>query len=234
MLKFLFWSLLVVNGVIYAYGHGYLGSFHGNEHEPQRLRAQVNTDKLTLVSAAQAEAAAAQAGASSSEEQAATPPAEKKDLVACTEIGNFSELQARRFENQLGEFDFGARQTRLPVPTTEVTQHVVYIPSQGSKDAADRKAAELKELGVTNFYIIPDNGPMKWAISLGVFKSDAAAQTLLAGLNKQGVHSARVGGRGPTVNRYAYQFRQIETGVRAQLDKLRQAYGGIDIRTCKP
>jgi hypothetical protein len=232
VLKFLFWGLVAVNGVLFAYGQGYLGKFKGNEHEPARLKSQVNTDKQTLISAAQAQANADKAAPAQAADTAAAPPA-TADLVACTEIGNFSEAQTRRFEGQLGEFGFGERQTRVAVPTTDVTQHVVYIPSQGSKEAAEKKAAELKNLGITNFYIMPDAGPMKWAISLGVFKTDAAAQTLLAGLNKQGVHSARVSGRGPTVNRYAYQFRQIGSDVRAQLDKLRTAYSGIDIRTCK-
>ena len=51
-MKFIFWLLLAINGVLFAYGRGYLGNFKGNEREPARMKAQVSPGKLTLVSAA--------------------------------------------------------------------------------------------------------------------------------------------------------------------------------------
>ena len=57
---------------------------------------------------------------------------------------------------------------------------------------AERRAAELRELGVTDFYIMPADSALKYAISLGMFKTEAGAQALLAKLVKQGVHTARI------------------------------------------
>ncbi|HZV63913.1 MAG TPA: SPOR domain-containing protein [Telluria sp.] len=224
MLKFIFWSLLCINGALLAYGQGYLGTFKGNEREPARIKNQLNPDKLALVTADKANAAALTAL------DAAKPAAAP---VACVEIGSFSAAEARRFEVKLEELALGERQTRQNVASQDLTSHIVYIPPLGSKDAADKKAAELKNLGVTNYFIMSDNSPMKWGISLGVFKSEAAAQTLLAALNKQGVHSARITGRGAPTNKLAYQFRNIDTGIKAQLDEIKLSFPMQEERDCK-
>lgn len=222
MLKFIFWTLLCINGALLAYGQGYLGTFKGNEREPARMKNQLNADKLTLVSAAKASAAAATAET----QQPAAP-------VACIEIGSFSAAEARRFDAKLEPLELGDRQSRQNVVSPEISSHIVYIPSQGSKEGADKKAAELKNLGVTNYFIMSDNSPMKWGISLGVFKSEAAAQTLLAALNKQGVHSARIAGRGAQTNKLAYQFRDIDAATKAQLDEIKLSFPMQEERPCK-
>jgi cell division septation protein DedD len=224
VLKFIFWILLCLNGLVFAYGQGYLGRFKGNEHEPARMKNQLNTDKLTLISSASASAAAA----------AAAPEAPKApEPIACFEVGNFSAAEARRFEARLAPLALGERQTRQNVASQEITSHIVYIPSQGSKEAAERKAAELKNLGVSNYFIMSDNTPMKWAISLGVFKSEAAAQTLLAALGKQGVHSARISGRAAQASKLAYQFRAIDPDTRARIDDIAGSFPALENRTCK-
>jgi hypothetical protein len=223
VLKFIFWSLLCINGVLFAYGRGYLGNVSGNEREPARMKNQLNTDKLTLVSAAKATAAAAPA--------AVERPAPA--LIACTEIGNFAAAEARRFEARLAPLGLGERQARHHVASQDITSHIVYIPPLGSKEAADRKANELKNLGVTNYFIISDNPAMKWAISLGVFKSESAAQTLLAALNKRGVQSARIAGRGAQTNRLAYQFRGIDADMQARLEAIKADFPSQQVRSCK-
>lgn len=220
MLKLIFWSLLAINGVLFAYSQGVLGSFNGNEREPARMKNQIGADKLTLISSASASAAASE-------------PAKAAPTLACIEIGNFAAAEAKRFEARLDALNLGERQSKLAVPSTDISSHIVYIPPQGSKDAAEKKAAELKNLGVTNYFIMNDNSPMKWGISLGVFKSEAAAQTLLAALNRQGVHSARIVGRGAPSNKVAYQFRGIDADVRAKIDDIASSFPVADSRSCK-
>jgi hypothetical protein len=234
LLKFVFWSLLAVNALLLAYGQGYLGKFKNADHEPARLKAQVNTDKIALITAAQAEAEAKAAKAKAAEAASASPSASAEaPAIACLEFGPVAQADTKKFDTQLDPLGLAAKLTRVNVPVMDVTQHVVYIPPQGSREAAERKASELRDLGVNNFYIMNDNTPLKNGISLGVFKSEAAAQTLLAALNKQGVHSARITGRGPMINKVNYQFRGIGTDVRDQLTKFKPAYAGADIRTCK-
>ena len=220
MLKLIFWSLLAANAVLLAYSHGVLGNFKGNEREPARMKNQLNTDKLLLVPAARAVAAV----------PAAAPPA---DLTACLEVGNFGPAEARRFEARLAPLELGERQSRISVASTDVTSHIVYIPPQGSKEAAERKAGELKNLGVTNYFIMADNSAMKWGISLGVFKSEAAAEALLASLGKQGVHSAKVAPRGSPSSKLAFQFRAIDAATRSKLDDVAGSFPALETRACK-
>ena len=225
MLKLIFWSLLCINGLLFAYGQGYLGNFPGNEREPARLRNQVNADKLTLVSSASAIALAA------APKEEAAPPA--PPTLACIEIGPFNAAEAKRFESLLAPLDLGKRKSTINVPSTEITSHIVYIPSLGSKENADKKAAELKNMGVSNYFIMNDNSPMKWAISLGVFKSENAAKTLLAALNKQGVSSAKIVGRGSNATRLNYQLRDIDQDTKAKIEGIAERFPSQDARSCK-
>lgn len=229
MLKFIFWSLLCINGLLFAYGQGYLGNFKGNEREPARVRNQLAADKLTLVSSAAASAAAEKAAPP----KEAPPPAPEPEKVACLEVGAFPAADAKRFETLLKPLDLGKHQSKETVTATETTSHIVYIPSLGSKENADKKAAELKALGVENYFIMSDNSPMKWAISLGVFKSETAAKTLLAALNKQGVSSARIIGRGPAAARTNYQFRDIELPMREKIEKIADRFPQQEAKRCK-
>jgi hypothetical protein len=234
LLRFSFWSLLLLNAVLFAYGQGYLGAAK-SDREPARLKRQFNTAKLTLLSREQAEAAAKAAppptapgdatpdatpAATAPAAMAAAAPAEAPKpapVVACTEIGPLDADDARRFENRLAALDLGERQTRTSVQAQDVTSWLVNIPPQGGKEGADRKSAELRQLGVTNFYVLNGDSPLKYAISLGVFKTEAGAQALLAQLNKQGVRSARVTPRGPQTVHYVYRLRALDAPTRKRI-----------------
>lgn len=246
MLKFIFWSLLCINAVLFAYGQGMLGNFRENEREPARMRNQLAADSIKLVAnrpvapppepEPEPEPAAAAAPAAPPPVlvvEKTAPAAPKPALVACTLIGNFAAPEARRFEAMIAPLAFGQRQTRENVAVPEITSHIVFIPSPGSKEAADRKAAELKELGITSYFIMNDNSPMKYAISLGVFKSETSAQTLLATLTKQGVTGAKVAGRSSQATKMAYRFRALEPAAKAKLDAIAARFPEQESRSCK-
>jgi hypothetical protein len=252
VLRLAFWSLLFLNAALFAYAQGVLGTSKSNEHEPARLRRQFNAAKMTLLTREQAEAAAkaaappaggdeaagaASASAAASAPASATAPAATggaapASVFACTEIGPFDASDARRFEARLAALDLGDRQSRQTVQAQDVTSWLVHIPPQGSKEAADRKAAELRNLGVTNFYVMQGDSPLKYAISLGVFKTEAGAQALLAQLNKQGVHSARVAPRGPQTPHYVYRVRSLDAATRKRIEGYAERYDGPDVKTC--
>ena len=238
MLKFAFWALLAANVVWFAASQGYLGNVTSDEHEPARLHNQVGAEKLVMLSAQEAQEtlAAATVAAAPTPEPAPEAPAEPKPAPApalvCTEVANLREADGRRFETRLAKLELGTRQTRRETASTDYSSYIVFIPPQPSKEAADRKAAELKALDITNFFIMNADSPMKWAISLGVFKSEAAAQTQLAALNKQGVHSAKVAGRA-SGTRVTYQFRGIDAATSARIERMAETYAGQETRACK-
>jgi len=232
VLKFIFWSLLAVNAALFAYGQGYLGHFSGNEREPARLLNQLNANQLTIVSAERAGHPPAAAGGA----DAASAPAEGKAApqpLACVEIGSFVIADARRFEARLAALELGDRQSRRNLPGTEISSYIVHIPPLGSKEAADKKAAELRALGVTNYFIMSDNTPMRWAISLGVFKSESAAQNQLAALVKQGVRSARVTPRMSGSKLLAFQFRDVDAELQGKLEQIRADFPNTQTHGCR-
>jgi hypothetical protein len=243
MLKFAFWILLALNALVFAYAQGYLGSVKGEEHEPARVRNQLEPQRVKMLTAEQAQGAAASAPvavaasapqAASAQASAPAAPADPGPaLVACTQVGPLSASDERRFETRVARLDLGQRESHQSVPYQEVTSHLVYVPSQGSKEAADRKAAELRALGVTNFFIISGDSPYKWGISLGLFKSEASAQAMLASLSKQGVRSARIAPRGPMGTRTVYQFRGIDAATRAKIVEIADRYDTADVKVCK-
>lgn len=235
MLKFVFWALLCLNGVLLAYGQGLLGPSRSGEREPARLKNQVAPDKLRIITPEQAQAASEQAAsaAPSASAAAASASAPAPQTIACTEIGPFSAGEAKRFETRLASLELGERQSRISVPFQEVTSRLVYIPPLGSKEAAERKAAELRNLGVANLFVIASDPQLRWGISLGLFKADGAAQALLASLNKQGVRGARILPRGPMGTRPAWQFRDIDPDTRSKLIGIAEKVGQPQVKACK-
>jgi cell division protein FtsN len=241
VLRIVFWSLLVLNVALFAYAQSYSGTSKGSEEERARIKPQLEPGKLVLLTNAQADAAkaaptpaapapAAEPPAATATAAAAAAPAK---ALACIDVGTFSAGEAKRFESRLARLELGERQSRQAVQAQDVTSYLVNIPPQPSKDAADRKGAELRELGVTNFFIMSGDSPMKWAISLGVFKTESGAQTLLAQLNKQGVHSARITPRGPQTTRYSYRFRGIEDDARERIVSVADAVSSAEVANCR-
>ncbi|GAA0420608.1 SPOR domain-containing protein [Massilia aurea] len=244
MLKFVFWALLGANGVLLAYGQGLLGQPGDGAREPARLKNQLAPERmqqLTPTQARQAAAAASAAPAPQAEVAALLPepapapaPAPvSRDLVACVQAGPFSTADARRFEARVARLGLTPRQSRIEMPYQEVTSRLVYLPPNGGREGAQRRVAELRERGVTNFFIMQnDTSPLRYAISLGVFKSDGTAQKLVADLQRQGVRGVRILPRGPQVTRAGYQYRQIDAAERDRLTGIADDYNGVDLTRC--
>ena len=229
MLKFVFWLLAAINLLVLAIGQGYLGSFRTETREPARLKNQLHAEKITLLTPAQATAPVKPAAAPAP----ATPAPAAPQIFACTEVGNFVLADARKFESRLAALALGERQSRHNVAGQDISSYMVFIPPQGSKEGADRKAGELKQLGVTNYFIMGEGSPQRWGISLGVFKSETGAQTHLASLQKQGVHSARVAPRYSASKQLAYQFRDLDAATRARLAEITKQFDEQELRSCK-
>ncbi len=254
MLKIFFWTMLLANGALYAYHQGYLDAWFAANHEPARMSRQLNADKIELIPAGSAgnparnprslapvsgEPAASQAVAATApvlavvETKTASEvkaPLEKKpEVFACTEVGNFSEADAARFEAQLATLTLGSRLSRRVIK--ENGSYMVFMPPQGNKENADRKIAQLRGLGVTEFYVIQDNPDLRWGISLGIFRTEEAAKARLAQLSAQGVRSARIGERN-AASQVAFQLRDLDLAARAGVEKIKADYPQPQLRSC--
>jgi hypothetical protein len=221
MLRFLFWILLLANAALFAYQRGYLESLLPSGREPSRMSEQLNADKIRLLPP--------EAAAPAPAPLAAAP---EPQPVACMEIGNFGAEDARRFEARLAALPLGERNiARRDI--RHIVSHMVLIPPQGDREGADRKAGELRRLGITDFYVIQDNSDLRWGISLGVFKTDKAANAYLAVLNQRGVRSARVVARSAAPSLVALQLRGLTPAMRADVEKIRADFPQQEARECE-
>jgi hypothetical protein len=241
MLRFFFWTLLIGNALLLALNLGYLGDWSMDTHEPQRLKKQQNAEQMHLLSASAVQAltetpveAPASVAAPATAPIAAAPAAVRekaKEIIACLEVGNFLPADAPGFEGKLKALALGDRQSRSNV--TEVASHMVYIPSMGSKEAADKKTAELRRLGVTDFFVMQEQTNFHWGISLGVFKTEEAAKAHLSNLNAKGVKSARIGPRALSTAKFSYKLRAMSEAEKKQFDLIKADYPNQETRNCQ-
>ncbi|MDB5797632.1 MAG: hypothetical protein JWP36_1534 [Paucimonas sp.] len=336
MLKFIFACLLLVNGALLAFQLGWFDALVTNGHEPQRLKNQVNPDKIRItqptaalavpaqgnpaapataststpatpapaasVSAAPATPAAmappasrpapAPAASSGASPPAASPtpaatsrtnppaasppaapaakppvpaasgttpapasnapaapasnappapatapvvpvvakPALETRSAACTEIGNLTLVEGKRFETRLATLKLADKPARREV--RDQSSHMVWIPPQPSgKEGADKKSAELRKLGINDFFVLQENPEQRFGISLGVFKSEEAARARLAKLTQAGVRSARLVEHKMPLVRVAFQLR-TDAQAKKGLDQIRAEFPRSEEKAC--
>jgi cell division septation protein DedD len=191
-MRALVFLLVAANLVFFAWTQGYLGS--RESPDAVRLTQQLNADKLSVLSRNDPPGARPEQRGETAAEKA--PVAEKAATVAdrCVAWLGLAESSAAELEALLAEKFDALRRVRHVVP--ETSSWWVFIPPQANKAEADKKAGELKKLGVPEFFVVQDAGPNRFAISLGIFSSEQAANDRLETLKGKGVRSARVGRRG--------------------------------------
>jgi len=181
--------------------------------EGVRLSQQVQPDKIKLLTPQQV---------------AALGPARAASLAdVCVEWGPMSDADRVRAQARLEPLDLGKLITQRKVKV--IANYWVFIPPLANKAAVDKRVAELKAQGVRD--IVPiELGPQQLAISLGVFRSEEAAQTRLAALQAEGVKTARVGSRAQSVQQNVLVVRDPPAQVMAKLKEMQGDFQGSDIK----
>jgi hypothetical protein len=174
-LRSIFFVLILANLLVLAWSQGYLGTSEEG-HEPQRIANQLTPEKLHVTELGP---------------QAAVPP--PTPLVeVCRLVGGLKIAEAQRLQAQ-GQADDKSADLKFVVKPQEAPSGFwVFIPPLANKTAADKKIAELKKLGVSDLFLMNDEGTDKLAISLGMFSSEQAANEFLHDLTKRGVKAARM------------------------------------------
>ena len=150
--------------------------------------------------------------------------------AACLEWGSFTLADAPRAEQALEPLALGPRLAQRRAD--ELAPWWVFIPPQGSRQAALKKASELKEIGVEEFFIVQDEGEHRWALSLGVFRTEEAARARLAALRSQGVRTARIGARETLVPRVWLQVKGADAALQARLRDIARQTEGTELKEC--
>lgn len=262
-LKSFFVLLLVANAVLFGLLRGYFGAGATERREPQRLAQQLrpealtvlpaNSEKLVVPARTQADtpadtpaaadpatAAPAAAATSTAPATPATPAATPAQLAtaapaaaSCTEVGNFTATDARRFSGQLASLNLGDKLVQKL--TQDVTSHMVYIPPQEGRDGAERRAAELKRLGINDFYVIPASFPnpaLRDGVSLGIFRTEDAAKAYVGQLIGRGLRSARIIARRSGAGKQVFQLHDLSPEARSALDRIKGDFPDQEVRAC--
>lgn len=163
-LRLIFFLLVLANAIFFAWTEGYLG---GNEagREPGRLNNQISPERLRVLAAG-----------------------DVAEASLCRTVAGVAPDGADALRAAL----VAAGLTVEIKPADVPPRFWVNIPPQPNLAAAEKKAAELRKLGVTDFSILSDATPTPFALSLGYFVTETAAKEHLLALAKRGVRSARV------------------------------------------
>jgi hypothetical protein len=147
---------------------------------------------------------------------------------ACLEWGIFAGPAAARAEAALAELGLPPGQVGRSV--TDAGGYWVYMPPLKTRADAERKVGELKALGVTEFFVVQEPAQWRYAISLGIFRSDEAAQAFLAKLREQGVRSAVAARRENFLKQVAFYVREPDGETVARVTALQLEFPGTEIK----
>jgi SPOR domain len=208
-MRTLVFLLLLANLTLFGYIK--LDSVGGGESV--RLSQQVQPDKIKLLTPQQV---------------AALGPAKVASLAdVCVEWGPMSDADRARAQTRLEPLDLGKLVTQRKVEV--IANYWVFIPPLASKAAVDKRVAELKAQGVRD--IVPvELGPQRVAISLGVFRTEDAAQARLEAIQAQGVKTAKVGPRAQSVQQTVLVVRDPPAQAMARLKEMQSDFQGSEIR----
>lgn len=240
-MRIVFFALVLGNVAFFAWSW-FASAASG---ESQLLDQQLHPEAIRLLTPEQvAKAAAKQAAAPAKpttqiilskppepEAQAAKPSAPLK-VAACMELGAFNAADVPKVEQALTPLALGPRLSQRRVD--ETAGFWVFLPPQPNRQSANRKVAQLKKLGVGEFFVVQDDPELRYAISLGVFKSREAARARLAELRAKGVRTARIGARETQVPKVFFTVREVPEPVAAKLNEVRQAFPGAELKECVP
>lgn len=231
-MRTLFLLLVLANLAFFAWSR-YAGPRGAGDPAP--LARQIDPEKLRIVApkdlppprpASRPEPPPA----ASSPAAAAPSPVAAAPSLACLEWGSFTVSEAPRAQKALEPLALGERVVQRR--TREIAGWWVFIPSQQTREGAMRKAAELRALGIQEYFILQEPGAYRWALSLGVFRSEEAAKARLAALQARGVRTARVGARDTAVPRVWLQVKSVDPALETRLKDLARQIEGSELRSC--
>jgi hypothetical protein len=205
--------LLLANLALFALTR--LDAYSGSES--QRLGEQVQPEKIRLLTA---------------QEVAALGPAKAASLAdVCIEWGPLADAERNRALAELAPLGIAQLVSQRRV---DADGFAVTLPGFASRAAAERRIAELRTRNVNDLAVV-DLGRGQFAVSLGTYRTEAAANGRADALAQQGVPGARVAPRAGGAAQTVLVIRDPPQAAVAKLRELAPGYPGTEIRvgTCE-
>lgn len=240
-MKVFVFLLLLGNLLFAAYAGGYFGRPENPDSE--RVKQQVVPERLHIVFRGEAPADSIQEKAPivvppdndlSVASEVATNDTVVKAVVTpitCLAWEHLSASDADRLSRLLAS-KFAAFKISRTSVASEGNGWWVFIPPQSTKADADKKATELKQLEISDFFVVQE-GTNRWAISLGVFSAEKGAQDRLAELKTQGVRSARASPRPGKDSEFQIKARGPVDERPALISGAKKALPKVLVEDCK-
>jgi hypothetical protein len=222
-MKLAFLLLVLVNVLLFAWQHGVFGRYGDGGREPERVARQVEPERIRVLTEKEVQALRERA------KQASGAP-ELNAAQACVEFGDFSAAEAVRAEKALTALGAVVKVSSAPVEAPG--WYMVYLPPFKTLAEAERRADELRKLGIKDMMVMNESSAMKFAISLGSFRDPNAAKAHLAALEKTGIKGVRIADRPSTLTLTRFQLRDLDAAAAQQLATLRGEFPAQAVRAC--
>lgn len=179
--------------------------------EPQRLAGQVQPEKIRILTP---------------QEVAALGPAKVASLAdVCVEWGPLSDTERARAMADLAPLGIAALVTTRRV---DIDGWPVTLNGFPTRASAERRALDLKARGLGETTVV-ESPAGTFAIVVGLFRSEQAANGRADALAQQGITGARVGTRRSAAQTMLVLRDPPQPAV-ARLRELQPAYAGTEIR----
>lgn len=223
--------LIVANLLAFAVFQGWLSPWFHAEREPQRLVEQRSPERLRVVplqrlrpapgSSPAPSAPSAPASPAASQPSPAPAPGPAPGTVAaassvalvpgaaaappaevCVAFVTSDEQRGTRLREALEAGGARVVATRFEQPSA----YLVYAPPAPTRADAQLRLAELRAAGQDDVFVIQD-GSLRFAISVGLFRSEEVARALVMRLRERGQTDLRIKDHGPVTSRLQLQAR---------------------------
>lgn len=210
------WLMLLLNALYWSWAQGWLLPYGFGplpQREPQRLKQQILPEAVTLVSQAEARL---------------KPLPGTPENAFCLQTGLLDEAQAavaRPYLASSWPADSWVFQT-VTVPE----RWLVYMGKYANLADLNKKRAELAAIQmstepVTSVALSP-------GLALGVYPSQAQADTALQALNRRGVRTARVVQEQAAVQGLRLRLPDVNATLQAQLPELKAVLPSAVLESC--
>jgi hypothetical protein len=222
-MKVWFWILLVLNvGLFAVMGSGLL-----NDDSAVLAQPALNEQKIRVLAAADF-APAMSSPAVVAATSAASPVTSDSATPICLEWSDFSGTDLKRANEALAGLKLGEKLSQREIEYN--IGYWVYIPPLKDKASITKKIAQLKSLGVEEYFVVQEAGEWQHAISLGIFKSEDAAQKFLENLATKEVRSAKIGERASKLKATVFMFHGLDTQLADKLKELQKDFPASELK----
>lgn len=217
-MRTLFWILLLGNAIFFAamqWGGGLVADDRSVQAQPALHEEKIRLSTAPVTEPAEPSVVVAESA----------PTVTKPDTPVCLEWADFSGADLTRATAALSALQLGDKLSQHQVE--HAIGYWVYIPPLKNKAAVAQKIAQLKERGIDDYFVVPDAGPWLNAISLGVFKTQEAAQNFLDDLRQtKDIRTARVGERASKFKTTVFVLNGLDAATVGELTEMQKDFPG--------